>query len=94
MFRSKLWSGKIEPLIITPEMRLFIRRESWMKVQYLSFGFFVCSALYAIGSRQWFELWPALLMLGVSITARYAKNHIVISGMDGIEIGKNVEVKG
>ena len=85
---------KIEPLITAPEMRLFIRREAWMKVQYVSFVFFICSVLYAIGTKQWIELWPAVPMLGLSIAARYAKNHIVISGLDGIEIGKKVEVKG
>ena len=83
---------KIEPLIITPEMRLFIRREAWMKVQYVSFGFFVCSALYAMGTQRWVESWIAILMLGFSLLARYAKHHIVISAMDGMEVIKKIKI--
>lgn len=94
MPRPKCWSKKVEPLIITPEMRLFTRRESWMKVQYLSIGFSICSILHAMGTKNWIELWPAFFMLGLSLLARYAKNHIVISGMDGMEIRMKVEVEG
>ncbi len=46
-----------------------------------------------MGAKNWIELWPAGFMLGLFLLARYAKNHIVTSGMDGIEIGMKVEQK-